>query len=149
MRAGETVDFFDLQRFVEAQAPVYSGVLAELRRGRKESHWMWFIFPQLAGLGHSAMARHYAIGSLAEAKAYLEHPQLGVRLIECTGAVLMHAGIRAEHIFGPVDAMKLRSSMTLFAELPSAAECFERCLRDFFGGERDSRTLELLRLPPQ
>lgn len=141
------MDSHNLQRFVEAQAPVYSGVLAELRRGRKESHWMWFIFPQLAGLGHSPMARRYAIASLAEARAYLDHPQLGARLIECTGAVLAHVGMRADEIFGQVDSMKLRSSMTLFGEVPDTADCFACCIDGFFDGEKDPATLALLHGP--
>src|SRR3954463_1298348 len=95
------VDEFNLARFVEAQAPVYAGALAELGRGRKESHWMWFVFPQLAGLGHSEMARHYAVGSLVEARAYLGHAVLGPRLTECTEAILVHRDLTAEAIFGP------------------------------------------------
>src|SRR5690349_7212891 len=105
---------FDLSRFVAAQAPVYAEALAELRRGRKEGHWMWFVFPQLAGLGRSPTALFYAIGSLAEARAYLAHPVLGPRLRECTETLLAHRRRGAEAILGPVDAMKLRSSMTLF-----------------------------------
>ena len=137
---------FDLARFVVAQAPVYARALAELKRGRKESHWMWFVFPQLAGLGHSPMARLYAIGSLAEARAYLAHPVLGPRLLECTHAILAHRGRGAEAIFGPVDAMKLRSSMTLF-EAAGAQEVFGEALHLFFGSERDRATLDLLAQP--
>ena len=140
------MDEFDLARFVEAQAPIYAQALAELKRGRKESHWMWFVFPQLAGLGHSPMARLYAIGSLAEARAYLAHPVLGPRLLECTHAILAHRGRGAEAIFGPVDAMKLRSSMTLF-EAAGAQEVFGEALHLFFGGERDRATLDLLAQP--
>jgi len=111
-------DPFDLQRFVEAQAPVYERVVAELTRGRKESHWMWFIFPQRAGLGHSAMAVRYAIGSDDEGRAYLAHPVLGPRLQECTRLVGLALATRElEAIFGPVDAMKFRSCMELFDPL--------------------------------
>jgi len=134
-----------LQRFVEAQAGVYARALAELEAGRKRSHWMWFIFPQLAGLGRSAMAQHYAIGSRAEAEAYLEHALLGPRLRECTGAVLRHEGEPAERIFGAVDAVKFRSSMTLFEAVSGAVEpAFGEALDAFYGGERDGSTLALL-----
>jgi uncharacterized protein (DUF1810 family) len=137
------MDRFELGRFVAAQAPIYAQALAELRRGRKESHWMWFVFPQLAGLGRSAMAGHYAIDSLAEARAYLAHPLLGTRLAECTEAVLAHKDRGAEAIFGPVDAMKLHSSLTLF-EAAGAQEPFGEALHLFFGGGRDAATLALL-----
>ena len=138
------MDGFNLGRFVDAQAPVYAEALAELRRGRKESHWMWFIFPQLAGLGHSAMARFYAIGSLDEARAYLAHEVLGPRLGQCTEAVLAHRGRGAEAIFGPIDAMKLRSSMTLFEAAAGEAGTFGQALDSFFDGARDAATLELI-----
>jgi uncharacterized protein (DUF1810 family) len=138
------VDRFDLSRFVDAQAPVYAGALAELRRGRKESHWMWFVFPQLAGLGRSSTARFYAIGSLGEARAYLKHPVLGPRLAECTAAVLAHRGRSAEAIFGSVDAMKLRSSMTLFEAADGDPGTFGQALDSLFGGMRDTATLALL-----
>ena len=105
---------FDLERFVEAQTGVYEGVLRELRAGRKTGHWIWFIFPQLAGLGRSEMSRFYGIASLDEARAYLDHPVLGPRLRECVGAVLATSGATADQIFGSLDAMKVRSSMTLF-----------------------------------
>ena len=134
---------FHLSRFVEAQAPVYAQALAEMRRGRKESHWMWFVFPQLAGLGRSPTALLYAIGSLAEARAYLGHAVLGPRLIQCTEAVLAHRDRSAEAIFGPIDAMKLRSSMTLF-EAAGGQEPFGAMLHLFFGGARDAATLDLL-----
>ncbi|HEY0115364.1 MAG TPA: DUF1810 domain-containing protein [Allosphingosinicella sp.] len=133
----------DLDRFVAAQADVYGAALAELRRGRKESHWMWFVFPQIVGLGHSAMSHHYAIRSLGEASAYLAHPVLGPRLAECTDTVLGHDGTSAEWIFGAVDAAKFRSSMTLF-EAAGAAPRFALALDAFFGGERDQPTLRLL-----
>ena len=135
---------FDLQRFVEAQAPVHAAALAELRRGRKESHWMWFVFPQLAALGRSGTAHFYGIRSAAEAGAHLVHPLLGPRLIECTEAVLAHCGRRPEAIFGSVDAMKFRSSMTLFEAVADAPEPFAAALEAFYGGERDAATLRLL-----
>ena len=133
-----------LDRFVEAQAHAYADALAELRAGRKESHWMWFIFPQVAGLGTSPTSRFYAIASLEEARAYLAHPLLGMRLSKCTEAVLAHAGMSAEAIFGGIDAMKLRSSMTLFDRVAGGSNLFGDCLAVFFGGERDARTLALL-----
>lgn len=132
-----------LERFVEAQAPVYATALGELRDGRKRSHWMWFIFPQLRGLGASAMSRRYGIVSSEEAEAYLAHALLGPRLRECTEAVNAHRGRSAEAIFGPVDALKLRSSMTLF-DLAGGGAPFRQCLDAFFGGARDGRTVELL-----
>jgi uncharacterized protein (DUF1810 family) len=118
--------------------------LAELRRGRKESHWMWFVFPQLVRLGCSSTARFYAIGSLDEACAYLAHPVLGPRLAECTEAVLAHRGRGAEAIFGSVDAMKFRSSMTLFEAAADGAGTYGQALDSFFGGMRDTATLALL-----
>jgi uncharacterized protein (DUF1810 family) len=126
---------FDLERFAEAQASVYPGVVAELKRGRKESHWMWFIFPQVSGLGMSAMAERYAISSLDEARAYLDHPVLGARLRECTDIVNGHKNRSADAIFGYPDTLKFRSSMTLFAEA-AGEERFRRALESFFGGER-------------
>ncbi len=133
-----------LARFVAAQEGVFDQALAELRAGRKSGHWMWFIFPQIAGLGQSATSRLYAIGSAAEARAFLAHPVLGRRLRDCTGAVLTHPGKSAEAIFGPVDAMKLKSSMTLFEHAGDGPEPFGRCLAAFFAGERDAATLALL-----
>ncbi len=137
-------DPFDLQRFVEAQASVYDDVLAELRVGRKRSHWMWFVFPQIAGLGFSFMARRFAITSLAEAKAYLAHPVLGERLRECTALVNAVAGRSIDDIFGSPDNMKFRSSMTLFAEAADDKAPFEAALKKYFGGEKDAATLERL-----
>jgi uncharacterized protein (DUF1810 family) len=135
----------NLQRFVEAQNPVWPQVESELSAGAKRSHWMWFIFPQLAGLGRSEMARHYAIRSRTEAAAYLGHKLLGPRLLECTGAVLRHRDAPAERIFGEVDAVKFRSSMTLFDAVAGAAEpSFAAALGAFYGGEADERTLALL-----
>lgn len=135
---------FDLDRFVAAQQGVYPQALAELRRGEKESHWMWFVFPQIAGLGSSTMARRYAIGSADEARFYLAHPLLGARLREATEAMLAHRGKPAEAILGPVDAMKFRSSMTLFEAAAENPEAFARALELFYGGERDAATLKLL-----
>jgi uncharacterized protein (DUF1810 family) len=135
---------YDLQRFLDAQDRVIDAVLAELRSGTKRGHWMWFVFPQLAGLGHSAMSRRYAIGSLGEAKAYLAHPTLGRRLRECVEAAVQWSGERnATAIFGPIDAMKLRSSLTLFAASAPEDPLFERTLAAFFGSA-DPQTLRLL-----
>jgi uncharacterized protein (DUF1810 family) len=134
----------DLSRFVMAQQGVYPEALAELRRGRKQSHWMWFVFPQIAGLGHSAMAQRYAIADLAEARAYLAHPILGARLRECTGAMLAHAGTSPRAILGDIDAVKLRSSMSLFEAAAADEALFGACLDAFFDGVRDAATLGLL-----
>jgi uncharacterized protein (DUF1810 family) len=133
-----------LERFVEAQAATYAQALAELRRGTKQSHWMWFVFPQVAGLGFSPMAQHYAIASLDEARAYLAHPLLGPRLRESTEAVLAHRGRGAEAIFGTVDAMKFRSSMTLFEAAAGGNGPFGAALDAFYSGKRDRATLEKL-----
>ena len=138
-----TGDAEGLDRFVAAQAPVYSAALEELRRGRKRSHWMWFVFPQLRGLGISSTAWRYGLSSAGEAAAYLGHPLLGPRLLECTEAVNGVRGRSAEQIFGPVDAMKLRSSMTLFDRAGGGA-AFRRCLDAYFDGVPDPRTIELL-----
>ncbi|MBS0321819.1 MAG: DUF1810 domain-containing protein [Proteobacteria bacterium] len=137
--------FRDLQRFVDAQAPAYAHVVAELRAGNKETHWMWFVFPQLAGLGASPLARTYAIRDLAEARAYLAHPLLGPRLRECVALVALHADRSTVAMLGPVDAMKLRSSLTLFAEAAGDASEFAHALATFYGGEPDPKTLALLR----
>ena len=134
----------DLARFIEAQEGIYGQALAELEGGRKESHWMWFVFPQIAGLGSSPTARLYAIVSADEARAYLAHPVLGARLRECTLAALAHRERSAEAIFGAVDAMKLRSSMTLFEAVADDPAPFAAALAAFHGGERDSATLRLL-----
>jgi uncharacterized protein (DUF1810 family) len=136
-------DRFDLARFVDAQAPVYRQVVAELSHGRKQSHWMWFIFPQLAGLGFSAMAQRFAIVSRDEATAYLQHDVLGPRLLECTRLVNAVEGRTIHGILGSPDDLKFRSSMTLFAAVSSAAE-FAAALKKYYGGEADPRTLELL-----
>lgn len=134
-----------MQRFVDAQAPVYSRVVAELRQGRKDSHWMWFIFPQIAGLGTSAMAQKYAISSLDEARAYLAHPVLGARLRECCRLVNAVEGSAIEEILGPPDDLKYRSSMTLFAQATAANAEFIEALAKYFAGEPDPLTLERLR----
>ena len=135
---------FDLQRFVVAQNPVYAQVCAELRAGEKRSHWMWFVFPQIAGLDHSAMAQRYAIASLAEAKAYLAHPTLGARLRECTALVNLVEGRSIEAIFGYPDDMKFHSSMTLFAEADEGEAVFLKALQKYFGGSSDAATLDRL-----
>ncbi|OCO98274.1 MULTISPECIES: DUF1810 domain-containing protein [unclassified Ensifer] len=137
-------DPFDLQRFVDAQNRVYAAVLEELRRGHKQTHWMWFVFPQLAGLGHSPMAERYAISGLDEASAYLAHPMLGPRLRECTQLTLAAEGKSAHDIFSSPDDRKFRSSMTLFAGVDREGSPFERALVRYFAGERDQRTLDLL-----
>jgi uncharacterized protein (DUF1810 family) len=156
-------DLPDLERFVDAQdqGGTYERALAELRAGRKTSHWMWFVFPQIAGLGQGEMSRRYAIESLEEARAYLEHPVLGPRLVECARALLGHEGRSAEEIMGGIDAVKLRSSMTLFAEAAriaspreaslsdasrglDGAEVFEHVLERYFGGEADAATIRLI-----
>ena len=131
---------FDLDRFVSAQAGVYEGVLDELRRGRKTGHWIWFIFPQVAGLGSSSMSQHYAIGSLDEARAYLAHPVLGTRLRECAGIVLEIQGRTASDIFGSLDAMKVRSCMTLFHRAAPDEPVFAQVLERFYGGVADEAT---------
>ena len=136
-------DSFDLQRFVDAQAPIYAQVCKELRAGRKESHWMWFIFPQIAGLGQSPTSIHFAIGSLAEASSYLAHPVLGPRLRECAALALDVEGRTARQIFGPVDELKFCSSMTLFAKVAEAA-VFQQCLDKYFGGAPGPATLAKL-----
>ena len=133
-----------LQRFVEAQERIYSQALAEIRRGRKQSHWMWFVFPQFAGLGSSPTSQQYAIASLDEARAYLAHPVLGRRLIECAAAVLAVEGRWAHDIFGSPDDMKLRSSATLFASISPAGSVFHRVLDKYFGGLPDARTMSLI-----
>ncbi len=134
----------DPGRFTEAQADIYAQALSELRAGEKRSHWMWFVFPQVAGLGSSSTSRHYAIKDAAEARAYLAHPILGPRLLECTRAVLDLQDRSARQVFGPVDELKFRSSMTLFAALEGADPVFRQALEKYFAGQQDQRTLELL-----
>lgn len=136
-------DPFALARFVAAQATSYDQALAEIRAGRKVSHWMWFIFPQLSGLGMSAMSRRYAISGLAEARAYLAHPLLGGRILECTHT-LNGLNASAQAIFGPVDALKLHSSLTLFDAAGDRHDPFAPCLARYYGGQPDAATLRLL-----
>lgn len=133
-----------LQRFLDAQAPVYDEVCAELRAGRKTSHWMWFIFPQLRGLGHSSLAQHYGLADRAEALAYVQHPLLGARLKDCMALLLAHRGLSAEDIFGGIDAMKLRSCATLFAAVAPQVPVFAQVLTQFYFGQPCHRTQELL-----
>jgi uncharacterized protein (DUF1810 family) len=131
---------YDLERFVVEQDHDYENVLGELRRGRKSSHWIWFIFPQIAGLGHSAMSQRFAISSLDEARAYLAHPVLGARLRECTRLVLAVEGRTADEIFGALDAMKVRSSMTLFQRAAPEEPGFAQVLDRYYGGLADTAT---------
>lgn len=137
-------DRFDLQRFVAAQAHDHAVALAEIRRGRKTSHWIWYVLPQLRGLGTSPRASFYGLVSLDEARAYLAHPLLGARLHECVQALMAHRGASAEDMLGTVDALKLRSCLTLFAQAAGPGSLFERALQQFFAGEPDARTLALL-----
>lgn len=137
-------DPHDLQRFVEAQEPVIDEVKGELRSGRKRTHWMWYVFPQIAGLGSSRLSRRYAIASRAEADAYLAHPVLGPRLRECTALVNGVEGRSATEIFGSPDDLKFRSSMTLFDVVADDPTPFETALERYYGGEPDPKTLELL-----
>jgi uncharacterized protein (DUF1810 family) len=140
-------DPFQLQRFVDAQEGAYGKALEELRAGRKRGHWIWFVFPQVAGLGMSPMSRHYAIGSLDEARAYLGHALLGPRLHECAEALLgADPSLSAEAILGGIDAIKLRSSMTLFARADPGDEAFPAVLDRFYDGEGDPETDRLLGL---
>ncbi|WP_370163209.1 MULTISPECIES: DUF1810 domain-containing protein [Alphaproteobacteria] len=132
-----------LDRFVEAQRGSYATALSEIRAGQKRSHWMWYIWPQLRGLGHSQMAQHYGIADAAEARAYLAHPTLGPRLVEISRAILAHRGRAPEDILGGIDALKLRSSATLFAAQPGADPAFGEILEAFYDGP-DDRTLALL-----
>jgi uncharacterized protein (DUF1810 family) len=135
---------FNLERFVDAQHGVYDTALAELRAGHKRTHWMWFIFPQIEGLGHSAMAQRYAIRSADEAAAYLAHPVLGPRLRACAAAVASHHDRGVDEIFGHPDNLKFHSSMTLFADIAPDEAIFQTCLDQFFDGRPDPATLERL-----
>jgi uncharacterized protein (DUF1810 family) len=137
-------DPFDLQRFVDAQDGVHGQALAELRAGRKESHWMWFVFPQIAGLGLSPMARRYAVSGLAEATAYLAHPVLGPRLVACAEALLGLPAADAVAVLGSIDAVKLRSSMTLFGRVPQAPACLRQVLERYYAGREDPETVSRL-----
>ncbi len=140
-------DRYNLERFVQAQDGVFDEACAELRRGRKVGHWMWFIFPQFAGLGSSGTSRKFAIASLEEARAYLAHPVLGARLREVCRLVGLLKGQSMSDVFGYPDDLKLRSSMTLFAHATAENDLFVEIIREFFGGEFDRRTLELMELP--
>lgn len=141
---GRNNDPFDLDRFVRAQAKDYATAMHEIRAGRKQSHWMWYIFPQLAGLGQSSMSRRYAITSWAEAEAYLEHRVLGPRLVACCEAVLAVTGRTAFEIFGSPDDLKLRSCATLFAAVSHPGSVFARLLKRYYDGAGDEATLKLL-----
>jgi uncharacterized protein (DUF1810 family) len=133
-----------LERYIKAQASVYPRALAELKAGHKQSHWMWYVFPQIAGLGHSAMSHTYAIQSLQEAREYLAHPVLGARLRECCRTLIQLEGKTAHEIFRSPDDLKFRSSLTLFAQAAPEETLFRDLLEKYFGGKRDSATLELL-----
>jgi uncharacterized protein (DUF1810 family) len=133
-----------LERYVKAQAPIYAQALAELKRGHKQSHWMWYVFPQFVGLGHSPMSQAYAIQSLQEAHEYLAHPVLGARLRECCQAVMAVEGKTAHEIFRAPDDLKFRSSLTLFAQAAPDEPLFRDLLGKYFGGKADATTLELL-----
>ena len=137
-------DPYNLQRFVDAQSSVIEQVISELRQGRKRGHWMWFIFPQIGGLGHSAMAARFAISSRQEAEAYLNHPILGPRLRECTRLLTLVDGRSIQEILGPPDDLKFRSSLTLFASATPDNRIFRDALDKFYGGEYDALTLERL-----
>lgn len=137
-------DSFDLRRFVDAQAQTYDQALAELRAGRKRTHWMWFVFPQVEGLGRSGMAQRYAVSGLDEARAYLAHPVLGRRLVECARALTALDTEDADAVLGPVDAQKLRSSMTLFAHADPEQPVFREVLEHYFGGAEDEATTSRL-----
>lgn len=138
------VDRFDLNRFIEGQAKSYANILEELRGGEKRTHWMWYIFPQIDGLGNSANSKYYAIKSIEEARQYLSHPVLGKRLLECAEAVLAIEGRSISEIMGNPDNLKLKSSMTLFGYIAEANSVFVRVLDKYFHGQRDTRTLHLL-----
>lgn len=137
-------DTVDLSRFTSAQESIYDSVLAELRNGRKRTHWMWYIFPQIDGLAHSTTSKYYAIKSIEEARQYLNHPVLGKRLLECAEAVFAIEGKSISEIFGYPDNLKLKSSMTLFAYVADQCSVFARILDKYFNGEQDALTLQLL-----
>jgi uncharacterized protein (DUF1810 family) len=142
--SGGRRDPHDLNRFVEAQEVNYSQALAEIRDGRKRSHWMWYVFPQFDGLGHSSTSKRYSIKTLAEAEAYLRHPTLGARLAECCEVLLKVEGRSAREIFGSPDDLKLRSCATLFASVSASGSVFERLLDKYFDGRRDDQTIRLM-----
>ena len=137
-------DPFDLNRFLEAQEGSYQQALSELRAGRKRTHWSWYIVPQIIGLGSSGMSVRYAIKSLAEAKAYLEHPVLGARLRECVAAMNEHTGLTASQVLGGIDAQKFRSCLTLFAQAGRPEPVFDEALNKYFAGQPDDATLAIL-----
>jgi uncharacterized protein (DUF1810 family) len=141
---GNLSDPYDLERFVEAQSRVWEQVRSELRAGSKRGHWMWFVFPQMKGLGMSETSRFYGIASREEAVAYLKHPELGPRLVECTRLMLSVKARTAGQILGEVDAMKFHSAMTLFAEVSLRETAFAEAIERYFDGERDAATLEIL-----
>jgi len=143
-RPEQSADQFHLERFVQAQQPVYKRVVSELQAGEKMSHWMWFIFPQIRGLGRSPVSIEFAISGREEALAYLQHPVLGPRLKECTHLVLLVVGRSALEIFGSPDDIKFKSCMTLFAKVSSADDIFERALQKYFNGVPDNLTLDRL-----
>jgi uncharacterized protein (DUF1810 family) len=147
--SGDSDDPHDLSRFVQAQEDDYAQALAEIRSGRKRSHWIWYVFPQFEGLGFSARSQQYAIKSVAEAEAYLRHPTLGPRLRECCEAALGVEGRTAREIFGSPDDLKLRSCATLFASVSPAGSVFDRLLERYFQGRRDDRTLRLMGVAPE
>jgi len=140
-------DIYHLSRFVEAQDPVFDRVMDELRAGRKTSHWMWFIFPQLQGLGRSEMAARFAISGIAEARAYVQHDVLGPRLEDCVETVLLHHGMSARQIFGSPDDLKFRSCLTLFRSAQPGSSLYQQALDRFYSGEPDRKTLLLLEQP--
>jgi uncharacterized protein (DUF1810 family) len=144
MPNSQSSDPYNLQRFVDAQSGVFEHAREELRQGRKRSHWMWFVFPQIQGLGHSGLAQHFALSSIGEAQAYLNHPVLGPRLRECSRLVTLVEGRSIEDIFGHPDNLKFRSSMTLFARATPDNEVFLGALQKYFGGEFDCLTVERL-----
>jgi uncharacterized protein (DUF1810 family) len=137
-------DPYNLQRFLEAQDPVFEEVCSELRSGRKRSHWMWFIFPQIKGLGHSSMATFYAISGLQEATAYLQHPILGPRLVECCELVTAIRGRSIEEVLGQLDSLKFQSSITLFGQAAPENQAFQAALQKYFEGKSDLATLRML-----
>jgi len=146
IKISETIcrdDPYDLRRFTKAQRNTYDNAFAELRDGKKQTHWMWYIFPQIDGLGHSATSRRYAIKSIEEARQYLNHPVLGKRLLECVKVILAIEGRSISEIFGDPDDMKLKSSMTLFTCIPNSPSVLFRVLDKYFNGNRDVKTLQL------
>lgn len=149
MNTFENNDPFDLARFLEAQELMYGTALSELKNGQKRSHWMWFVFPQIDGLGSSTTAKRYAIKSTAEAKAYLNHPLLGARLTECTKTLLSIKGLSASDIFGYPDDLKFCSSMTLFERVTSEDSLFSRAIDQYCGGQRDEKTLAIIGAVPE